>query len=332
MQSSNRTRRTGFTLIELLVVIAIIAILVGLLLPAVQKVRDAANRAQCLNNLKQIGIAFHNYNSANGYFPTSTRQPGANSNRWSWTVSLLPFMEQGNLVQNYNFGVVWDDATTNWPIASQPVKLFTCPANPNPGQLDGNPQPAADSKYPSWTPEVAVTDYAATCSVSTQLAHLYPGQISAGPGILLRNSPTGSPRATDVTDGLSNTILLAESAGRPQVYRLGQPFGTLPADRVEGGGWARPSSDFDLKGSTNDGISVPGPCAINCTNGLDINGRGYPDPVYGTNGTSETFSFHANGANILFGDGSVHFLNSSINIVTYAALVTRSSGDVIGSY
>jgi prepilin-type processing-associated H-X9-DG protein len=130
-----------------------------------------------------------------------------------------------------------------------------------------------------------------------------------------------------VTDGTSNTILLAESAGRPQVYRQGRAFGALPADKVNGGGWARPASDFDLKGSSSDGSTLPGPCAVNCTNGLDA-GTVYPNPVYGTNGTGETYAFHPGGANCLFGDGSVHFVNQGVNIVTYAALITRSGGEV----
>jgi len=231
-------------------------------------------------------------------------------------------MEQAMLAQNYDYNQSWD-SPNNLQYTSQPVKLFACPSNPNPGQLDGDPQPPA-----VWTPEVAVTDYAATTSVTVQLAALYPGQIIAGPGLLIRNAQA---RATDATDGLSNTIMLAECAGRPQVYRLGTPFGSPPTDKVNGGGWARPSSDFDLKGSTTDGTAVPGPCAINCTNGLDF-GTIYPNPIYGNNGTGETYAFHTGGANLLFGDGSVHFVSSSINIVTYAALVTRSGGETIGNY
>ena len=135
-----------------------------------------------------------------------------------------------------------------------------------------------------------------------------------------------------MTDGTSNTILLAESAGRPTVYRLGRAIGS-PLDpsnpqRVNGGGWARAASDFDLKGSSPDGASFPGPCAVNCTNGKDV-GNTYPDPVYGSNGTGETYSFHAGGANLLFGDGSVHFVSAGINIVVYAALVTRAGGEVV---
>ena len=311
-------RRPAFTLIELLVVIAIIAILIGLLLPAVQKVREAAARIQCANNLKQIGLALYNHESALGYFPTSTR-PAAGP-RVSWTIGLLPYIEQQNLSKNYDLTQNWD-GPNNLPITSQRVKIFQCPSAPNPSRLDGNPQPPA-----VWTPEVATTDYAAVTGVDPTLAALYPGQIQALPGILIRND-----RATigAVTDGLSNSVMVTESAGRPQVYRRNVPYGAPPNDRVNGGGWARPASDFDVKGSTPDGVSVPGPCGVNCTNGLDVAGRGFPDPVYGTNGTSEAFSFHTAGVNSLMGDGSVRLVNGGVNIVVWAALATRAGGEVV---
>jgi prepilin-type processing-associated H-X9-DG protein len=239
--------------------------------------------------------------------------------RSSWTVAALPYLEQDNLVRNYDYNSNWD-SPHNLPITSQQVKIFQCPSTPNPNRYDGDPQPPA-----VWSPIVGIIDYAAPTSVTPQLAALFPGQIVPNAGILIRNQ-----RATiaAVTDGLSNTILLTESAGRPQVYRRGLAFGTPPINKVNGGGWARAASDFDLKGSTLDGVSVPGPCAINCTNGWDI-GTVFPDPVWGGQGTGETYAFHTGGVNVLFGDGSVRFLNQAINIVVYAALVTRDGGEVV---
>jgi prepilin-type N-terminal cleavage/methylation domain-containing protein/prepilin-type processing-associated H-X9-DG protein len=319
-------RSRGFTLIELLVVIAIIAVLIGLLLPAVQKVREAAARAKCENNLKQLGLALHNYAGSNGYFPTSNRTSPTAAVRFAWTTQALPYFEQDNLARGYDFTVNWDDPK-NLPVTSQTINILVCPSNPIPGQRDGDQQ-----LVPNWVPVVATTDYGPITSVHPQLASLYPNQIPQTAqeqlGFLARNT---RPTFNDVPDGASNTILIAESTARPTVYRLGvaqgDPNGSPPV-RVNGGGWARAASDFDLKGSSTDGASFPGPCPINCTNGKDV-GNTYPDPVFGTNGTGETFSFHTGGANILFGDGSVRFVRGSIDIVTYAALVTRAGGEAV---
>jgi prepilin-type N-terminal cleavage/methylation domain-containing protein/prepilin-type processing-associated H-X9-DG protein len=316
--------RAAFTLIELLVAIAIIAILIGLLLPAVQKVRDAAARASCQNNLKQLGLGLHNHNTALGYFPSSTRASVNAAVRNSWATLTLPYLEQDNVYRNYDFNSNWD-APANLPFTSRPVKIFQCPATPDPARKDGDQQLAPGG---GWAPVVAVIDYGPITAVTPQLAALYPGQVQAQLGFLARNT---QPRIGDVTDGTSNTILLAESAGRPTVYRQGHAGGSptgSPPTRVNGGGWARAASDFDLKGSSYDGASFPGPCAVNCTNGKNV-GNTYPDPVCGPNGTGETYSFHTGGANVLFGDGSVRFVSAGINIVVYAALVTRAGGEVV---
>src|SRR5947207_6984088 len=143
----------GFTLIELLVVIAVIAVLIGLLLPAVQKVREAAARSTCANNLKQLGLALHNHESSYGYFPSSIR-PAGNTNlpRESWLIPTLAYIEQDNLRRNYDVNSSWG-SVTNLPTTSQKIKILQCPSAPDADRKDGDPQTN------TWN-TIAVTDYA----------------------------------------------------------------------------------------------------------------------------------------------------------------------------
>jgi prepilin-type N-terminal cleavage/methylation domain-containing protein len=316
---NRKTRRAAFTLIELLVVIAIIAILIGLLLPAVQKVRDAAARTQCSNNLKQIGLAIFNYESAYHTLPSSTRPAGNTAApRISWTIGVLSFMEQGNLSRNYDITTNWD-SPTNLPITSQPIKIFQCPGAPNATRLDGDPQTGVYSI-------VAVTDYAASTCVSPLASNVNPSGVQQN-GMLVKNQTC---TLGEVTDGLSNTLMLIESAGRPQIYQMGRAYGSVPAQKVNGGGWARPASDMDFLPSTPDGTTYPGSCAGNCTNGFNY--TAYAAPPFGTEGTSAPYSFHAAVFNTAFGDGSVRTITGSVNVYTFAALVTAAGGEVPGDF
>jgi prepilin-type N-terminal cleavage/methylation domain-containing protein/prepilin-type processing-associated H-X9-DG protein len=341
-----RRSKSGFTLIELLVVIAIIAILIGLLLPAVQKVREAAARAKCSNNLKQLGLAVHNFESAYGYLPSSTRSPAASSVRLSWVVAALPYIEQDNLIKTYDQTLSWSSAG-NLPIVKQGIKLLVCPSNPSPDILDGDPQPSAGSGNaatvgPSGGAIFPIADYAASAGVSTGApASVNPTVTAASPqklpGLLEKNPP--SPvKLLAATDGLSNTIAVVETVGRPAVWRLGKKIGAVPgtpftgSTKVNGGGWARPASDFYFTGSLADGTysKNAGTCAVGCTNGFDY--PTYPDPgVFTNDGTAESYSFHTGGANLLLGDGSVRFVRSSIALTTFGALVTRNGGEVIAN-
>jgi prepilin-type N-terminal cleavage/methylation domain-containing protein/prepilin-type processing-associated H-X9-DG protein len=321
MRFASRTR-TAFTLVELLVVIAIIGVLVSLLLPAVQSAREAARRTQCTNNLRQLALAAHNFHDTYRKLPSSIRPAGLTPlPRISGHIQLLPFIEQKAAYDQYDQTKNWNDLA-NAPVTKLLIRPFICPSTLDPKRLDGLPEATP------WTPDIAaVTDYSPTIGVDDrlQIASLVD---YAGVGMLPKNS---EPRLAQVTDGLSNTILYAESAGRPVLYRKSQRVGNLPGYRVNGGGWVRPGTDFSVDGSSYDGATIPGPCAINCTNGDDFGATPFPHPYYGSEGSGETYAFHPAGANIAFGDGSVRLLSANTPIREFARLVTRDGGETVNA-
>jgi prepilin-type N-terminal cleavage/methylation domain-containing protein len=325
MRSFAIPRRRGFTLIELLVVIAIIAILIGLLLPAVQKVREAAARMACSNNLHQLGLALHNYHDPNQGLPGNVRPDSVSTVRVRWLTYLLPYLEQDNLRRNVNLNINWHQPA-NLPVFGSRLKVVECPSSPSSQILDGAPD-----TLPAWTPIVANGDYSGFYGVDPQLVTL--GLVDASSGRVDNGaiSKTAKLNFGSFTDGLSNTLHLTESAGRPNIYRNGKYIQTANGnDRINGGGWCRPASELNvLRGSSPDGTIFPGPRAINATNG-EILGT-YPHPYYNVDGTGQIYGFHSAGVNALLGDGSVRFLNQNIDIRVVAALVTRNGGETIGN-
>src|SRR5690606_30335444 len=187
-----------------------------------------------------------------------------------------------------------------------------------------------------WVAEISVpTDYSPTVWVDKRLmsANLVDrtnnttGSPDNEPGIMEYNNPKAAFR--HVTDGLSNTILLAESAGRPFLYRKGnQVTSDATKARVNGGGWCRPASDIIVSGLTADGTAETGTCALNCANGSDIVESGYPHPYHVTFGTSHPYAFHTGVVVHAFGDGSVRVVAEGIDIREYARLVTRSGAEL----
>ena len=159
-----------------------------------------------------------------------------------------------------------------------------------------------------WTPDIAApTDYSPTIGVDAASLFRGAGRPSQGRACCPKN---GKPTLADVTDGLTYTIMYAESAGRPYLYRRNALASSdLLVQRVNAGGWARPASDFSVDGSSYDGTIFPGPCAVNCTNGENAAGLPFPLPYYGSEGTGETYAFHTAGANVAFGDGSVRLVS-----------------------
>jgi prepilin-type N-terminal cleavage/methylation domain-containing protein/prepilin-type processing-associated H-X9-DG protein len=308
-------RRVGFTLIELLVVIAIIGVLIFLLLPAIQKVREAARRISCQNNLKQIGLGVLNFESSQGGLPPSrTTQFGPlyNGYQHSWSAALLPYIEQTASFNLYHYDRDWNDPVNETAIQTY-LKLFNCPSTPEQPRVDTTiaSQPSCGDYHAvnaiKWFVGVNCFGYTMTKNTDPDDPRLV--------GAMMRNRMT---RVAEVADGTSNTVLVAEDAGRPTYYNsFLEIVAPIPGSQ---GGWADPNGAFSIDGSNPDGRNddtgaiIPGPCPINCSN------------------NSEVYSFHTNGAHVVFADGSVHFLNANMNLCTLAALVTRAAGEVVTDY
>ena len=349
-----QNNRAGFTLIELLVVIAIIAVLIALLLPAVQQAREAARRTQCKNNLKQLGLAVHNFEQTFSHLPSSLRPPTPGTIRMALLTGLLPYIDQATIYNQYNQTINWSTGI-NVALSRTKISAFVCPSDPRGGALDGIPDnPAA------WAQDTAAsTDYSPIFGISplnapytnVPLTNLYtdPADTSSSPfkyvaGFFPKNATITTASGTklsgakfaDVTDGLSNTIAIAESAGRPAVWRKSRQIGGLPTNRVNGGGWARPASDILYFGSKADGSDFLGTTAFNATNGLDIGSAPYPHTtapyIFGVQGNSVPYSFHVGGNHFLLGDGSVRFISENINFDTFIGLLTPAGGEIVGDF
>jgi prepilin-type N-terminal cleavage/methylation domain-containing protein/prepilin-type processing-associated H-X9-DG protein len=340
-----KLRRRGFTLIELLVVIAIIAVLIGLLLPAVQKVREAAARTQCANNLKQIGLGLHNYHDTYKAFPQAFKpllsaDPTAAAGTGTYGASaftlILPYIEQGNVYRQIDLTKA-ALSTFNMPSANPayatPIAVFLCPSAPGDAAVDYSAELGRsfgnfgiNVTYPAGL-IFGRTDYAPDAGMSADI----PGiSINAGASIICQ-PPDGPVRITDIRDGSSNTIMVVEDAGRPGwygskglvtsagSYQAG-PNGPAPQG---GGAWADPLNYIATNGSDPSGSGIaaggnflgipaaPWSCANGCSN------------------DSEIFAFHTAGSNVVFGDGSVRFVQNGLTMNQMSALLSRAGGEVI---
>ncbi len=342
-------RRTGFTLIELLVVIAIIAVLVGLLLPAVQKVREAAARMSCSNNLKQLGLGAHNYHSSVGKFPPGVNVPAVITNlsggqssppplvagqSFSLFEALLPYIEQNNVYSQLNFvgpitvnGNPGNDseyvnsatATNPAPVGSTIIKTFLCPSDTAPTQ----------------------TTYVGTSGVDKGLTYLFGANTYGGcagirsfytfdsssnttgtgmtqDGIFYINS---SVSISSITDGSSNTIAFGERDRVDPNFDIVYT-GVNVLEQHSGWAWANYYPGYDYL----YGAQMPLNWSFTSAGITSDSGFVYQDQRYSTFGSQ-----HVGGANFCFADGSVHFLANSIPLATLQALTTRAGGEVINS-
>jgi prepilin-type N-terminal cleavage/methylation domain-containing protein/prepilin-type processing-associated H-X9-DG protein len=298
--------RPGITLIELLVVIAIIGVLIALLLPAVQRVREAANRVQCANNLRQIGLALHHCHDTHSGFPPGLSEVRVNGQwiRHGWVPHILPYIEQDNLAKLYRFDRSWNSSINDDPAGPGPgrrfVNTFVCPSAPDRsgGVSPGNTRKPLD--YPAFNQIVA----------SSFLQTPVPSDVTFV-RVLGHNVRR---RITDITDGSSNTLVLAECAGRNQLWVMGK----FVSANSPGGAWANPGAvNLAVRGYNPAGTAQPpennrpGPCAVNCIN------------------YEEVYAFHPGGANTLFADGGVRLLKANLDINVLAQLITRSGGEVL---
>ncbi len=376
-------RRRGFTLVELLVVIAIIGILIALLLPAVQAAREAARRSQCTNNMKQFGLAMHNYADATKVFPNGLLMVINNgggdypTHIRPWSVAILPYLEQTGIAGQYNIGLPADSSITfwHWPsgttavaanaaMGGNVISTFICPSAPGGGEgrrivasltgadlaiLGGTARALGRLFAGTLSFPMAPMDYSSFHGVggpnnSGRFGDVAwpPGnpyrpssgdQYGALPVAIFNNFPplAGAGQMllnaglAEITDGTSNTMLLAERVGGPDLYAKGgarldlTPLGFPPAKfaALNGGGWVNPLNGAGtLYGSayvvTAANFASNGPCAINCTNMTYKN----------------MFSFHPGGVNMLLADGSVRFISETTDPFIVGSLFTRSNHEV----
>jgi prepilin-type N-terminal cleavage/methylation domain-containing protein/prepilin-type processing-associated H-X9-DG protein len=329
MRRQAQPSNQAFTLVELLVVIAIIGVLVALLLPAIQAAREAARRSQCLNNMKQVGLAFLNYESAKKEFPLATLNPVAPAHGTNnWAPFILPYVEQGNLIAGYDLKEDWW-RTPNGEIARNPVALLLCPSTPNQDRIQDKPESTPPNKTGAcgdyFTPTGVHMEINTSLPADQQITN-YNGKLSNGSenlvldGVIAEQYEFNKQNSIkSVTDGLSNSILLGECAGREDVYR-GREFYAVdytgtPAVRARGGAWATTDNPYPIglraPWKANFG-TIPGTVSINNSNEW---GHCF-------------YSFHPTGANFAMADGSVQYFSQDIELKILADLTTRAGGEV----
>lgn len=311
------TRRSAFTLIELLVVIAIIAILVALLLPAVQQAREAARRTSCKNNLKQLGIALHNYHDTMGRFPF-----GFDERETLWTAMILPQIEQTNLYatlvwQESGIGN-WNAAGPNETACETLISAFRCPSMAVPEHISNEGIPnrvpisyRACSSSNAASDDLSTIPAAVTPKIALEMQSGLDGMFFGCSSIRMR----------DITDGTTNTIMIGESYTDPTYVKDGQGMDYWAFGAPQTGGWDCIPGDL---GGTEycEGL---GSCVSR------INSRKDPT-IPGVLMEMSFGSYHVGGAQFVLADGSVRFISENVDQTLYRALGSISGGEVVGEF
>jgi prepilin-type N-terminal cleavage/methylation domain-containing protein/prepilin-type processing-associated H-X9-DG protein len=296
--------RNAFTLIELLVVIAIIAVLIGMLVPAVQQVREAASRAQCQNNLKQIGLALHGFHDVYKHLPPGyrcpapQRDPNYTAPGWGWAAILLPHIEQGNLARGINFDLPIEHPA-NQAARTTPLPLYTCPTDSSTGVFT-----VLDAKGNALT-QAATNSYAASFGVGVDIDE----ELDEGNGLFFRNSKV---RLLDIRDGTSNTFAVGERAAlfTQTAWAGAVSYGTT---RITPGAPTRNVGAVE-EAPTQPLVHI----AVHTLN--DPNA----DP-------EDFFTSHLGAGMFLFADGSVRPVRIGTSLTVLQALATRDGGETVNS-
>jgi prepilin-type N-terminal cleavage/methylation domain-containing protein/prepilin-type processing-associated H-X9-DG protein len=309
----------GFTLIELLVVIAIIAVLIALLLPAVQAAREAARRSQCVNNLKQLGLAQLNFHDTKGTFTYG----GWNSPAQSWTFFVLPFLEQTGMSNALNLSAAYNDAR-NSTVVGAALGVWVCPSDPNQTLVMQATPPRKKGNYMvNWGSSGFQQNETTLTGSPTIPAEVATATPIRGPFRI--NSTAQAPFAfamRDITDGTSNTMMYSE-------VKIGPDFGTK--SDVRGDIWGQSKNAFVYTAATTPNSTVMD--HLDGTNGCP-NPAANP-PCFQSTGSQSQFnaarSFHPGGVNVTFCDGSVKFVKDSVSLGTWRAISTKDGGEVVSA-
>jgi prepilin-type N-terminal cleavage/methylation domain-containing protein/prepilin-type processing-associated H-X9-DG protein len=325
-------RRRGFTLIELLVVIAIIAVLIALLLPAVQSAREAARRAQCTNNLKQLGLAMLNYHDALGSFPIGAMgvrsliaggvYPGGTpvgSARRTWAAMILPYIEQGVMANGYNFNISFNVAQ-NTTVELALINVYSCPSDPNLGSIEQSPGRRQGNYNVNWG---NTTWYQNMTTTYNPVTGIYPaGTTQSVPFLGAPFSEDKSFSIQSIIDGTSGTLLMAE-------VKIGADISGGTQDH-RGDIWNDDWQCAQFTAFTPPNSPFPDLLSADCNYPYQTNPpcktQGAPAPYY-----SAARSYHPGGVNALLADGHVQYFKDSINYQTWRNLASSQGSEVVSS-